>query len=417
MPGMLDQATNQETSIRAAGAPGLRGGEPHYQPQLDGIRGLAILAVLISHAAAIIHAFPETDLAHKVGAAMMPGWGGVDLFFALSGFLITGILVRSKTLDRGRRYYFSSFYARRVLRIFPIYYLFLVVSLLACTQIPFLRSQVRFSDAHLPFTVAQRFSFFIYLQNFPAFWPVVAFGVNGLWGAYWSLAVEEQFYLLWPALVRFLNLGVLFWFCIAAVAAGPFIRNLVSHYTGDTLGLLQFPVTRLDGLFAGAALALYTARRGRPLPVPWAAVWFAAGLGTLLYIAHFHALELILPGFYINRLGVTGFALTAVGLIAGTQHRIPSLNRFLVLRPLLFLGKVSYGIYVYHLAVFFTFRRLKPYLFPTLSPGLTLLYACCYYLMAMLVAMLIAQISFTYIERPFLALKRFFPSAASAHYP
>ncbi len=404
MPETLDERAEE----RASGAPGSRGGEPHYQPQLDGIRGLAILAVLISHAAAVIHAFPETDLAHKIGAAMMPGWGGVDLFFALSGFLITGILIRGK----GRPHYFSSFYARRVLRIFPIYYLFLIVSLLACTQIPALRSQVQFSDAHLPATALQRFSFFLYLQNLPVFWPYLAFGMNGLWGAYWSLAVEEQFYLLWPTLVRFLKLTMLYWLCIAAVLAGPLIRNWVSHYTGDTLGLLQFPITRLDGLFAGAALALYRQLRGKPLPLLWAGIWFALGTAILLYIAHFHGLELILPGFYINRFGVSGFALVAVGLIAATQHRVPPLNRFLVMRPLLFLGKVSYGIYVYHLGVYFTFRRLKPYLVPALSPGLTVLYDCLYYLAAMLLVMLLAQLSFTYVERPILALKRYFPSAA-----
>ncbi len=396
---------------RASGAPGIRGGEPHYQPQLDGVRGLAILAVLLSHAATIIGVFPTTGLGRIVRHITIPCWGGVDLFFALSGFLITGILIRGRRGDR----YFTSFYARRVLRIFPIYYLFLMISLLVCTQVPSFSHSVASGDAHLPVTTAQRVCYFLYLQNIPYFWPEWSTGLVGLWGAYWSLAVEEQFYFLWPTLVRFLRLRWLYWMCLAALLAAPCLRHWVAPITGDSLGMLQFPLSRLDGLFAGAALALYRELNGRPLPLRWGLVWGGLGTGILFFIAAFHPYELTSPGFFFDRIGISGFALIGMGLITATQHSLPRVERVLVSRPLLALGKYSYGIYVYHVAVFLLFERIGGRMSEVFAGRLSVLYGVMFCSVAMFLTFGLAYLSYEVIEKRFLALKRFFPSPAMRH--
>ena len=395
---------------RASGAPDLRGGKPHHQPQLDGIRGIAILAVLLSHAATLIRALPNAVPSHYFFQMMIPGWGGVDLFFGLSGFLITGILLRGRT----SRSYFRPFYARRVLRIFPIYYLFLTVSLLVCTQVPALRQSLQGTEAHIPATLVQRVSYFVYLQNLPVFWHSLAEGLGGLWGGYWSLAVEEQFYFFWPALVRFVRSSALFWTCIAGFVAGPFVRALISHHTGETVGLLQFPISRLDGLFAGSALALYMDRRGKPIALAWSYGLFGAGAAILAFIAGFHRHELIQPGVFLDRIGISGFALIAVGLIATAQHKSSVFKPALTSRTLGFLGKYSYGIYIYHIGVFFAFKRMRTHVLSSGSGLRVLLAGLLYDGCAIAIALLIARISFRYIEAPALAMKRFYPSPDGA---
>lgn len=404
----MAQTATLRTDERASGAPGIRGGEPHYQPQLDGVRGLAILAVLLSHASTIIGVFPTTGLGRIVLHLTVPCWGGVDLFFALSGFLITGILIRGRRGD----HYFSSFYARRILRIFPIYYLFLIGSLAVCTAIPFIARSVHGSDAHLPSTLSQRLCYFLYLQNIPYFWPSLSAGLVGLWGAYWSLAVEEQFYFLWPTLVRFVRLRWLYWFCLAALVAAPFVRQWVAEKTGESLGLLQFPVSRLDGLFGGAALALYRELKGRPLPLGWGAFWGLLGFAFLIVIAIFHPAELTSPGFLFNRLGISAFALLGVGLITATQHPLLWLRPVLTSDPLLALGKYSYGIYVYHVAVFLLFERIGRHLAGAFSGPLGLLFAMMFCAIPILLSFGMARLSYELIEKRFLALKRYFPSPA-----
>ena len=104
--------------------------EPSHKPELDGIRGIALLAVLLSHGCPYIDR--TTALSKIFAYAMIPGWSGAETFFVPSGFLITGILLKSKKAEN----YFSSFYARRFLRIFPIYYFVLTVGLLAATHFP-----------------------------------------------------------------------------------------------------------------------------------------------------------------------------------------------------------------------------------------------------------------------------------------
>ena len=330
-PKLLEHEADEE---RAAGAAGDRGGAPRHQPELDGIRGLAILCVLITHASSVIGVLPNIGLWHWVLFFTTPLWGGVDLFFALSGFLITGILIRS--LNRPN--YFRSFYARRALRIFPVYYLFLILSLLVCGRYSPVAAQIASSAASLPDSIPHKLSFFVYLQNIPAFWPSVAAGLTGLWGAFWSLAVEEQFYLIWPTLIRWVSLRFMYRVCILALVAGPLIRIwLVTRVTGSSLGLLQFPISRLDGLFGGAALAIYSHLRGKPLPLRWALTWLAVGVAILTTNGVAAPIEFLWTGPWIDIFGISAFALIGLGLIAASQNKVPDLRRALSVAPLTFL--------------------------------------------------------------------------------
>jgi peptidoglycan/LPS O-acetylase OafA/YrhL len=154
-------------------------------PTLDGLRGVAILLVLLSHLTLYSEMSTTTLLDRAYQRATLAGWVGVDLFFVLSGFLITGILLDLKGSSR----FFRTFYARRVLRIFPLYYAFLAIFYIALPQLLSSKDQV------LRLLADQKW-YWLYLQNLQMArdgWPVPKYLAH-----FWSLAVEEQFYLIWP---------------------------------------------------------------------------------------------------------------------------------------------------------------------------------------------------------------------------
>src|SRR6476620_6746086 len=164
-------------------------------PQLDSLRGIAILMVLVGHI--------QKNVPGIVGPWAHHGFSGVDLFFVLSGFLITGILLRAKT----RPDYFKNFYTRRALRIWPLYYAVLILLLLPN------------SLTHLNLA-SPRWSYLLYIQNlFPGF-PAA----SGPLYITWSLAIEEQFYLIWPPIVLLLNRQWLARLAISLVILSPVLR-------------------------------------------------------------------------------------------------------------------------------------------------------------------------------------------------
>jgi peptidoglycan/LPS O-acetylase OafA/YrhL len=377
-------------------------------PELDGVRGLAILMVLFAHGVDFLGIVPHPG---QVGyetwgkitlRVLLQGWGGVDLFFALSGFLITGILLRA----RRRRRYFTSFYARRVLRIFPIYYLSLIVTLLAAHFF------IRFGE-HLPSGAHYIVPYFLYLQNWPCFWTSWA-GMTSFWGVYWSLAVEEQFYMVWPTLIRFFNLRVMLGLCIVGFLAGWPVRIFLIHRYGLLLGTMQSPFSRMDGLFVGAAIALYRELYGRAVPMRWAKISMFAGLVIFVWLAIAYPGEFEGTGRHLWPAAVTAFALLAGGLIAASHYRRPLLHKFLTTRPLLLMGKLSYGMYVYHLVIYFAMASFYRHILEgRLHLGQSIPLAIVFLALTICLTTAIAMFSFRYIETPFLKLKRFFPSPAA----
>jgi peptidoglycan/LPS O-acetylase OafA/YrhL len=377
-------------------------GERRHQPELDGIRGIAILLVLASHAAGILGVLPGDNTPSLagplIGALLIPGWGGVDLFFVLSGFLITGILLRTKT----RAHYFKSFYARRVLRIFPIYYLALMGSLVVAHFFPAVQET-------LPTQQIGRVSYFLYLQNIPLFWPD-HIGMGGLWGVYWSLAVEEQFYTVWPLMVKLLTARVMMAICIVGFALGLPMRLLMTHfYFGMHFGAIQFTPDRADGLFVGAAIALYMHMKQRAIPMLWIKIAGAIGIGILLYVLCVYPDEVRGDG-HLYTIGITAFALLSGALVAWSQHHPRWLQRVLSWTLLRQAGKYSYGMYVYHLFLFFAVRYWMVQIEPEFDGELKVMPALGVMAASIIASWIVAKISYDFFEKRFLALKRYFPA-------
>jgi len=279
---------------------------PAHIPELDGIRGIAILLVLIGH-----------------------GWhrhltllavSGVDLFFVLSGFLITRILIGS--FDKP--HYFRNFYIRRILRIWPLYFAILAIT--------YLTPLFLFSRAEFP-----AWRFILYIQNF---WPLA--GTPSSLSATWSLAIEEQFYLVWPLLI---------WLCrkprhmayiaVTSIIATPAIRVLYHLYGIDPY-MLTF--ARMDGLATGACfaiLAMYYPSSRRAWIIKACLI-----VGVLLLpLSHFEVLRKAFKDTSLNLLfvGLLAFAFYWCG---------SSATRILRSAPFRFFGKISYCAYLIHLAVY-----------------------------------------------------------------
>jgi peptidoglycan/LPS O-acetylase OafA/YrhL len=307
-------------------------------PELDGIRGIAILGVLVSHFGS-----PATPVAW-LRAALGFGWAGVDLFFVLSGFLISGILIDSA----GSPEYFRRFYLRRVFRIFPIYYAYLILYFFVVPLIASAMGHVAFGGIGPSGSIW----YWTYLSN----WRV---DPHHYLRHFWSLSIEEQFYLVWPLIVSISSRRLLKSICVALVFLSPVLRFLGAHYGISTVYLYQTTPFRLEGLALGGLLAI--AWREPPLWLKGKAlagfVWPLA-LCALAYIV-WRAGTSPLAGM-MAVYGYTSVALLCAALVyravdvSGTQER---LARWMRARWLVNFGKYSYGLYVWHFPVSATFVR------------------------------------------------------------
>lgn len=256
-------------------------------PQLDAVRGVAILLVLAHN----LDGFTSPRLSYLTTY----GWMGVDLFFVLSGFLITGILLDSKPAKT----YFRNFYARRCLRIWPLYYSVLLVMFLA---VPWLLPQFAGEIFHRSHPW---WSYPFFVQNFLVADP--SQGVGPL-GVSWSLAMEELFYLVWPAFVRFLSGRQLQAVAWAVLLLSPVLRLL---FVSRHWLIYSNPFCRIDGLMAGALLAILV-REFAFTPTRWLSFALAAVFvpGPLAIFAFVHNAEWLT--FSLDALAFSGFLYVAV---------------------------------------------------------------------------------------------------------
>lgn len=361
-------------------------------PALDGVRGVAILLVLL-------HQFDIVDpgasrLAFLWSEAVEPGWIGVQLFFVLSGFLITGILVDAKDEQAG---FFRRFYSRRARRIVPLYYAMLVLILLVLPAVARL-------PAHEIGDRRGQIWYWLYLQNWPM--PFLHDGAVGL-GHTWSLAVEEQYYLLWPLAVWALDRRGLIRLCLA-IAGGAFALR-----TGLRLHGLQPEIIysatwgRADALALGGLCALLVRRQD----------WRAFGarsrarlsllalvsLAMLAVASHdFSRKAAVTQTVGYTVLAVT-FALFIGGAVTETAAGGGRLSRALSFGPLQAIGRVSYGMYLFHLPLHLLSTRwlLARYLdkdgnTPIVALGVV------YLIVATAVLFGLAWLSWTFFERRFL---------------
>lgn len=291
---------------------------------LDGVRGIAILAVVLMHCA-MFGMVREDIREHWLTRTLLLGWTGVDLFFVLSGFLITGILLRTKE----RPHYFRNFYARRALRIFPLYYVVVTLLLFVLPR-------------GAATTTAEKVPYYLYVQNFAWLWPGesnpdIARTIT------WSLAVEEQFYLAWPAVVWFASRAGLLRICCGMIVVAAALRFVLLAAGLETVYFLT--PCRFDGLAVGACFALL------PLPRPWVGRTLATvGGAGLVATAWCTGSSLPEKNPDMQRWGILSALPLATGLLllARGEGWFARACRNRVLRS---FGRYSYCIYLVHLLV------------------------------------------------------------------
>ncbi len=366
-----------------------------HHPALDGLRGVAVLLVLAFH---FLHIDGEGGAVERtLLSASRTGWAGVDLFFVLSGFLITGILLDA----RGGQGYFRAFYARRVLRIFPLYYAYLAVLFLVVPRLL----------PSLDVKSGTQGWLWTYLGNV-LFAREGGFEASPYTGHFWSLAVEEQFYLVWPLVVWVLPRRWLALACVALVALAGALRFGIHRTTFNATAAYVLTPARVDALAMGALVAIAARepawwprlRRG----APWilaasaaavAAVWVEQGgiFGGD-------------PVVQVWAFGPLAAGFAALLVLAIDAAPSAPLHRVLTRPVLEGAGKYSYGLYVLHYPIFLALEAAG---FTSLAMaaalGNRIAGIVAFAGVAGAATLAAALLSWHLIEKPFLGLKRFVP--------
>jgi len=367
-------------------------------PALDGVRGVAVLMVIWFHT--IGELLVRHPLDEIVGRVARSAWTGVDLFFALSGFLITGILLDT----RGRRGYFRNFIVRRALRILPLYAAAIVLVLYVLPAIGLLSPETAVEPRK-------------HLRWFVLMVPNILVGYHGFRSGgeiahFWSIGVEEQFYFIWPLVVAFVLPRQLRTVAVVLFLVSPFLRLFALGEGTPPRAVYTLMPTHWGGLVLGAFLA---ASLRTDVPVDKLRRWFfrlsVAGALALLPI-------FVLQGglTYLQRsMHLVGFSAVAiisawVVLLAATSPADSRTARVLGSRTLRFFGKYSYALYIFH-PVVITMLAEAGWTDESLRPvaGMLLPAATVRAVAVLALSVAAALASWYLIERPALSLKRHFP--------
>jgi peptidoglycan/LPS O-acetylase OafA/YrhL len=378
-------------------------------PRLDGLRGLAILLVMLFHTTQ----YPRVRGAGDAALTALPalGWCGVDLFFVLSGFLITRILLAT----RGSSSYAKSFYARRVLRIFPLYYAMLLFFFVIAPRVLAL---AELNAAWTGTRPTEQVWYWLHLSNLAAA-QRGAFDHLSLAVA-WSLAIEEQFYLVWPWVVRWLSERSLLRLCAATAAIALALR--VACVAADTSWLVPYLLTpcRLDTLATGAAIALLARRQGglaahaalaRRALLAAGAAFALLAIGLRVASRHrpqTYVVQTLAADAVMQTLGYSLLCLLFGTLLVAvaTAPRGSRLARPFELVALRSLGKYSYALYLFHVPVAVALALVFP---PTAFARHFALAQCAYWAVAIAATYALARLSWLVLESRCLALKNSAP--------
>jgi peptidoglycan/LPS O-acetylase OafA/YrhL len=331
-------------------------------PALDGVRGVAILLVLVVHFGAPL---PPSSLQRAVAWAMSFGHIGVDVFFVLSGYLITtGLLER-----RGQPNYFRSFYIRRVARIWPLYYLVVAVLLAFGAGAGMGRLEPLL---------------WVHLAN----WAQVVrpgFSLPDALGPLWSLGIEEQFYLIWPFFVAVLPRKALFVACLLGVVGSVGARLFAEAFGVPGVTIWTLTPFRVDGLAAGAALAIALRTRASETLKYLAPFGLIGSIAALILVGRVFGVYAWVP--HTVTIGPALATLAAASLLVTvTMWKLP--GRIASFGPLRMYGRLSYAIYLVHLPLLQLLAGLG-------TLGLVVWWPTC---------LVIAWLSWTFYEAPCLRL-------------
>ncbi len=355
-----------------------------YLPGLNGIRGIGIVGVIVSHTVLALNKFGLDNTILGItenGKARGLDFShyAVTMFFVLSGFLITTLLIKEKQLTGTMSV--RNFYFRRILRIWPLYYTYLILAVIVL----YLDQQV-YNTNMLPFYI-------FLLANI----PFVLGDYIPLLGHYWTLGVEEQFYILFPSIARLDNRKMLRWVIILLCIF--MLLKLLSWYLNH-IGLYEFPyrfflLSRFQGMMLGVVAALLYEQKHNIISILsnrwlYAASWFCVALSML---NKFHVASLIDHEIMIIA--------TVIIIFEQIQDKPKIIN---LENPVLdLLGRISYGIYVTHLMVIYFLAIIAQYLFPY---GIVNYFTV--FITVTLSCVLVAYLSYKYFERPFLHMKKRF---------
>ena len=372
--------------MRYPTTPGQR--QSFYHPELDVLRFFAFFAVFLHHAlpreaASYLNAGLTTTATEWLLATKKAGAFGVDLFFALSAFLITELL-RREYAARGE-FSLSSFYIRRALRIWPLYFTFLAAT---AFLIPIIIPQDRFGPIYLV-------SFALFFGN----WICVTSGLPfSVASPLWSISVEEQFYLGWPLLLRVFGMNCIKQLAIAMLAVAFAVRILLAILGVANDAVWCNTLARLDPIALGALLAFVLSGRSPRI-----------NTGLRLLLCGLALAGWLLVSKYLRLDGPTsvftyfGSALASVALLlAFLKTNTPLLYRA-PFTWLVYLGRISYGLYIFHLFALTLMSGLSS--IPVLEIPLNFERRL---LLSFLLTVILAAASYRWLEQPFLRLKRRF---------
>lgn len=373
----------------------------YYVPQLDGLRYFAFLLVFLSHLPLAESLLVEAPPLRALLVAFNRfGWVGVDLFLVLSAFLITNLLLLEQ--QRCGRFSLKDFYIRRSLRIWPLYFLMVAVGFFINPLV----SGKWGSPEHLQLLQQHLGAYLAFLGNYSAGW--FDYADSKYLAHLWTISLEEQFYLLWPLLLFLLIdkkplLARMLW-----VLLGVAVYLRVCAWAAELPHPLAYAAlpTRMDALALGSLLALH--RFQTPPALRWAWLKTLSGVLLVASIAFFPPIE-TLSAHGIWQYSAVAFGFTLI-LDSALSGGFVLQNRILSQRSIVWMGKICYGLYVYHLIGLKIGKSLVKALHLSADSGLAYLALL---LAGHLVTVLLAAASYRYFEKPFLKLKHRFTHIAS----